>query len=442
MTEWKQFFKGKRVTVVGLGLLGKRLGDITFLSECGAEVLVTDLKSAEELALSIEKLKGYKSIKYALGGHRFEDFENRDFILKGQGTPFDSPYILHARQKGIPIEMDESLFVKLAPKAKIIGVTGTRGKSTTTLLIYEILKKSGMRVHLGGNLKGMAALPLLKEIKDGDIVVFELSSWQLQGFGEAKISPNVSVFTNFMPDHMNYYKNDMEKYFADKYFIYKFQKQSDVLVLGTSMKDRIRGPKRKIVNTDIKDIPKGWNIQLKGEHNLENIACALAVARSLNISDDTSKEAVENFKSSPGRLELVKEVNGIKIYNDTNSSTPDATTVALRALGNSVKKNIVLIMGGSDKNLSFGDLYKYIIRYVKEVVLIPGNGTDRISPDLQRLKISLRVEKDLKHVVEKAYSLSKPGDVLLFSPAFASFGMFDNEYDRGEKFLEIVKELK
>ncbi len=441
MADFREFFKGKKVTVVGLGLLGKRLGDITFLSECGAEVLVTDLKTEKELAPSIEKLKRYKSIKYALGGHRMEDFENKDFILKGQGTPMDSPYILHAKEKGIPIEMDESLFVKLAPKVKVIGVTGTRGKSTTTLLIYDILKGSGMRVHLGGNLKGMAALPLLKEIKEGDAVVFELSSWQLQGFGEDKVSPYISVFTNFMPDHMNYYKNDMEAYFKDKSYIYKFQNKNDVLVLGPQMKDMVKVAPGKIIHADVSNVPK-WAIKLKGEHNLENIACAIEVARALNIKNEVIKDAVEKFEAPAGRLELVKEINGVKIYNDTNSCTPEATTVALRALGNSVKKNIVLIMGGSDKNLSFADLYKYILRYVKEVVVIPGNGTDRILPDLKRLKVSLHTEPDLQAVVTKAYSLTKAGDIILLSPAFTSFGMFANEYERGDKFMEIIKSLK
>ncbi|OGI95841.1 UDP-N-acetylmuramoylalanine--D-glutamate ligase [Candidatus Nomurabacteria bacterium RIFCSPLOWO2_01_FULL_42_17] len=434
MQNYKEFFKNKKVTVVGLGLLGKRLGDITFLSECGAEVLVTDLKNADELAPSLEKLKGYKNIKYSLGGHKFEDFENKDFILKGQGTPFDSPYILHAKERGIPIEMDESLFAKLAPKVKIIGVTGTRGKSTTTMLIYQILKTSGARVHLGGNLKGLAALPLLKEVKDGDVVVFELSSWQLQGFREAKISPHISVFTNFMPDHMNYYKNNLKQYFGDKSYIYKFQKKGDVLVLGPSMKGKAREVKSKIVNASIKNISKSWKIKLRGKHNLENIACAVEVAKVLKIKEEIIKNTVENFKAITGRLELVKTIHGVDIYNDTNSTTPEATIAAL----NSFSKKVILIMGGMDKELDVKKLRAVLVEKTKKVFLTPGSGSEKI----KNKKINLQKVADLKEAVKEAIKQAKAGDVILFSPAFASFNMFKNEYDRGDKFMKIVKNLK
>lgn len=433
MTDFRSYFKGKKVTVVGLGLLGKRLGDIAFLSECGAEVLVTDFKSGKELAPSIEKLKKYKNIKYVLGEHRFEDFENRDFILKGQGVALDSPYIAHARAKGVPIEMDESLFAKLAPKVKIVGVTGTRGKSTVTMLIYEILKAGGMQVHLGGNIKGTAALPLLKEVKDGDIVVLELSSWQLQGFGEAKISPHISVFTNFMPDHMNYYKNDMKQYFSDKEYIYKFQKSNDVLVLGQSMKGLVKNAKSKIINTDKDDIPKDWQIKLKGEHNLDNIACAIEAAKVLGVPGSTIQKVLENFGAISGRLELVKNVRGVDIYNDTNSTTPEATLAAL----NSFSQKVILIMGGMDKGLDIKKLESILPEKTKKVLLLPGSGGDKI----QNKKINLQKVADLKEALDEAMKEALKGDVMLFSPAFASFNMFKNEYDRGEKFMEIVKNL-
>jgi|SRR3989338_1721466 len=449
MQDFRAFFKNKKVTVVGLGLLGKRLGDIAFLAECGAHVLVTDIKTAKELAPSVKKLKKYKNIKYVLGEHRFQDFENKDFILKGQGVALDSPYIAHARKHGVPIEMDESLFVKLVKKlslqVKIIGVTGTRGKSTTTVLIYEILKSSGLPVHLGGNIRGTAALPLLKEVKKGDIIVFELSSWQLQGFGEAKISPDISVFTNFMPDHMNYYKNDLKKYFGDKSYIYKFQKNKDMLVLGPQMKGKIKNKNSKIINAHVKDIPGSWQVgmqkeHLRGEHNLENITCAVAVARILKVPEKIIKNTVENFKGISGRLEFVKTINGVDIYNDTNSCTPEATSAGLQTLGK--KKNIILIMGGTDKNLELKNLVKDVKKYAKAVVLIPGNGTDRIRKDFQATKLPIYEKKNLKEITEKAFVLADKGDIILFSPAFTSFGMFNNEYDRGDKFMKIVKSLK
>lgn len=431
MNDFRQFFKGKKVTVVGLGLLGKRLGDIAFLAECGAEVLVTDLKPASELVSSIDKLKKYNNIKYVLGEHRFEDFDSCDFVLKGQGVALDSPYIEYARGKGIPIEMDESLFAKLAPKVKIIGVTGTRGKSTTTVLIYEILKAAGLRVFLGGNIFGTAALPLLKEVKDWDVVVFELSSWQLQGFGEAKISPNISVFTNFMPDHMNYYANNLKKYWKDKSYIYKFQKQGDILVLGPSMRGKIKNTKSKIINVQIKDLPKS---NLFGKHNLENIACAVEVARILKIKEEIIKDTVENFRAIPGRLELVESISGVDIYNDTNSTTPEATIAAL----NSFQKKVLLIMGGMDKGLKVNNLNKILSKKTKKIFLTPGSGSEKVKSK----NTVIQKMENLEVAVRQAFREATEGDIILFSPAFASFNMFKNEYDRGDQFIKIIKQLK
>jgi len=438
MVDFRQYFKGKKVTVVGLGLLGKRLGDIAFLAECGAEVLVTDLKSSSELKPSLLKLRKYQNIKYVLGEHRLEDFENKDFILKGQGVALDSPYIEHARKNGIPIEMDESLFAKLAPEVKIIGVTGTRGKSTVSILIFNILKEAGLRVHLGGNILGTAALPLLKKVKSGDFVVLELSSWQLQGFGEAKISPHISVFTNFMPDHMNYYKDDLKQYFSDKSFIYKFQKKDDILILNKNLKSKVGRVKSKMVVIDNNIVPVSWKINLLGKHNLENIASAVTVAKLLEIKEEDIKKAVEKFESVPGRLQLAKKLNRnrsqIKIYNDTNSTTPEATIAAL----NSFSQKVILIMGGMDKGLDIKKLEAVLPEKTKKVLLTPGSGSEKII----NKKINIQKVADLKGAVREAIKQAKIGDIILFSPAFASFNMFINEYDRGEKFMEIVKKLK
>src|SRR3989338_3886621 len=379
MKNWREFFKKKKITVIGLGLLGRGLGDAIFLAEHGAELIVTDLRDEKTLAPSLAKLERYKDIRYTFGGHKLEDFRKRDFILKAAGVPLDSPYIAEARKNKIPIKMDASLFAKLMPKGIIlVGVTGTRGKSTTTALIYEILKerfkiydlrfknRKKPKVYRGGNLLSEATLPLLEKVKTGDIVVLELDSWQLQGFHDAEISPQVAVFTTFLDDHLIYYKGDTDRYFEDKVAIFKYQKSGDLLIAGERVAALI-GKSQVPVNGDFviakkEDVPKEWNIPIPGEHNLENIAYAIAVAKHFGISDKRAQKAVENFKAVPGRLEFVREVKGVRIYNDTNATPPDATIAGLKALScgslaSTVEARlpqnprIVLIMGGTDKGL-------------------------------------------------------------------------------------------
>ncbi|MEI6316438.1 MAG: UDP-N-acetylmuramoyl-L-alanine--D-glutamate ligase [bacterium] len=435
MDKAKAYFKGKKITVMGLGLLGKGLGDTIFLAQCGARLIVTDSKTKEQLATSIAVLKKFKNIKFVLGEHRLEDFENCDMILKAQGVPQDSIYIAHARKNKIPIRMDDELLISFLPKnVKVIGVTGTRGKTTVTSLIYHILKKAGKRVHLGGNIRGVATLSLLPKIKSGDIVVLELSSWQLQGFGESKISPHVSVFTNFMPDHMNYYKNNLDDYFADKAFIFKYQKEGDTLVIGESLtKKTPKKFKGNLIVSNKNTVPKNWKLQIVGEHNIENVALAIDAVRALKIPMAKIKSGVESFKAVEGRLQLVKNIKGISIYNDNNSTTPEATIVALKSFP---RKQIVLIMGGADKNLDTTELLKTAEECAHTVILLPGTGSEKImNEDFYRAE-------NLKDALETAFKSADKGDVVLFSPGFASFGLFKNEYDRNDQFLKLVKGLK
>ena len=442
------YFKGKKITIMGLGLLGRGVGDAKFFAEKGADLIVTDLKKPEELKDSLDILKKFKNIKFVLGGHRIEDFRKRDFILKAAGVPLDSSFVSEARINKIPVEMDASLFAKLADGVKIVGVTGTRGKTTTTTLIYEILKrangKTGKKVFLGGNIRGTATLPLIKEAKTGDIVVLELDSWQLQGFGEAKISPHIAVFTNLMDDHLNYYKGDKNLYLEDKAQIFLNQKQEDFLIVGPGAVEAVekysKRIKSKIVFAD-PEIIKSWNVRLIGKHNMENIAMALDAARSLGVADAVSKKVIEEFQGVSGRMEMIRDYKGIKIFNDTTATTPDATLAALRALGGERNAGkIVLIMGGTDKNLDTSELMKSLNKYCKAVVFLAGTGTDKLNVADKRSKI-VKAES-LKEAVEKALGFSKKGDIILFSPAFASFGMFKNEYDRGDQFNEIIKNLK
>ena len=461
MQNYKKQFKGKKITVMGLGLLGRGIGYTKFLAECGADLIVTDLKTKEQLASSLKVLSKFKNIKYTLGEHKLEDFNDRDMIMKAAGVPLDSIYIQEAKKNGIPVEMDVSLFAKTAPEVMVIGVTGTRGKSMTTTLIYEILhaneKFLKRSVHIGGNLRGVATLPLLKKVKIGDILVCELDSWQLQGFGEAKISPSISVFTTFMMDHMNYYKDDMEKYFGDKANIFKYQKKDDTLVILPDMKklikkeaksNKVGSPdasveafrvKGKLVVTDRKEVD-AWKFNVKGDHHRNNLACAVKVAEVLGIPEVKIKKVVSKFKGLEGRTQLLQTYKGIKIYNDNNATTPEATIAGIEALKTN-KKNIILICGGADKGLLLENFVKTVNENCKSVVMIPGTGTERLNKNYE-IKIKNEVGRDLKDIIKSAFSQAKKGDIILFSPAFASFGMFNNEYERNDLFMKIIKKLK
>lgn len=460
MQDYKKYFKDKKITVMGLGILGRGMGYTKFLAECGADLIVTDLKNKEQLATSIKSLSKYKNIKFVLGKHRLEDFKWRDMIVKAAGVPLDSIYIREAKNNNIPIEMDVSLFSKLASSVKIIGVTGTRGKSITTTLIYKILKDNekllNTKVYLGGNLRGVATLPLLKKVKEGDILVCELDSWQLQGFGDLKISPYISVFTSFMSDHMNYYKDSMKKYFNDKVNIFKYQNKNDYLIIRPGMKKFInkKDVKGKLVVVNLRKIAD-WKFSVLGIHHRENLACAVEVAKILKISETKIKKSVKEFKDLEGRIQLLKVYKGIKIYNDNNATTPEATIAGIESLINLPRtrfganpeagfrqyRNIILICGGANKNLQLNNFVKVINKYCKSLVFIPGTGTEELIKNY-KLIIPNEIGKDLKDVVDRALIQSKKGDIILFSPAFASFGMFNNEYERNDLFMKIIKKLK
>jgi len=444
INNFGKFFKGKKITVMGLGILGRGLGYTKFLAECGADLIVTDLKTKKQLATSIKALESFKNIKFILGEHKLWDFRDRDMIIKAAGVPTDSIYIQEARKNKIPVEMDVSLFAKCAPETIIVGVTGTRGKSMTTALIYEILSKNlkNKKVYLGGNVRGVATLPLLEKVKPGDVLVCELDSWQLQGFGEAKISPHISVFTSFMPDHMNYYKDSMKEYFADKANIFKYQKSGDVLIVRPHVKKIIpKKIKSKLIVADVKNITD-YKFVVPGEHQRENLACAVEVARQFKIPISKIKQTVKNFKGLEGRLQYVRAIKGVKIYNDNNATTPEATTAGVRALSENKKEGrIILIGGGADKNLELGLYVNVVNTFCKALVLIPGTGTNKLISNFKFL-IPKKNAKDLKEAVKTALGLASRGDVILFSPAFASFGMFNNEYERNDLFMKIINKLK
>ncbi len=439
MHGFETAFKGKKITMLGLGLLGRGVGDAEFLASCGAILTVTDRKSEAELASSLEKLRQYPNITFHLGGHRTEDFTSADMVIKAAGVRIDSSEVAAAKKAGVPVAMSTALFAKYAMEggARIVGVTGTRGKSTISHMIFHCLKAAGKKAFLGGNVRGVSTLSQLPHIEKGDIAVLELDSWQLQGFGDLEISPHVAVFSNLMPDHQNYYRN-MDEYFADKANIFKYQNSGDTLIIGESVKDRVRSTRPPVEPTVPGDLPKDWRIRVPGSHNRHNASLAASALLALGLTAQQIQMGLESFDGVEGRLQLVAEKSGVRIYNDNNATTPEATIAALRALGTDAR-NIVLIAGGADKGLPLDELAHEVRKTCKAVFLLEGTGTVFLKEKLPEAPVL----HSLEDAVQSAFGAAEPGDTVLFSPAFASFGPppggFKNEYDRNDQFISLVK---
>jgi UDP-N-acetylmuramoylalanine--D-glutamate ligase len=430
--------EGKKVTVMRIGLLGRGVGDAAFLARNGAKVLVVDDAPQKEMQASVDALRQYENISFKFGPYDLEDFRHADFILKGAGTPLDAPEIVEAEAYGVPVKMSASWFMGLSG-LPVVGVTGTRGKSTVTHMLHEILGEAKVPVLLGGNVRGVSTLALLDEATPDHLALFELDSWQCQGFGDEKKSPHLAVFTTFMPDHMNYYKDDMELYLRDKANIFLYQNERDTLVLGQqcaqlveeSFSNRMLGTR---IVADEHSLPEAWKLSIPGVHNRYNAALALVAARTLSIPDDVSRKALESFKGVPGRMELVRTVGGVSYYNDTTATTPDATVAALHALP---KGKTILIAGGSDKGLVMDEVVAELPLYAKQVLLLAGTGTDTIKEQVEHAGVYTSMDE----AVRAASASAQEGDSVVLSPAFASFGMFKNEYDRGDQFTAIVQTL-
>ncbi len=453
--RYEALFSGRRITQMGLGVLGRGVGDAEYLATCDATLTVTDLKSESALAPSVERLKRYRNVRFRLGEHRMDDFEGCDLVLKGAGVPFDSAHIAHARTRGVPVDMSASLFARIAG-VPLVGITGTRGKSTITHLLHAILRAEGRETLLGGNVVGVSNLALLESVSPRSVGVFELDSWQCQGFGEVRsiehprvtqgpLSPTLAVFASFMPDHMTYYRGDMERYLADKAQIFLHQRESDILVVGRQALDALKPYRSRmrgmVTVADASDVPRGWRLRILGEHNRYNVGIAVATARAFGVDDETIQGAVEAFEALPGRLELVREVEGVRYYNDTNATTPDAVAASLTALDPDHVRNTVLIAGGVSKGLDVSPLASVIRTGAKHTVLLPGSGTDALLETSSLSTSTYTLAPSLAEALACAREKAETGDVIILSPGYASHNLFKHEYDRGEQFVALVRSL-
>lgn len=465
MTSFKDKYSGKKVLIFGLGLNDGGVGMAEFFVRQGAEVTVTDGKTAEELETSLKKLSKYKGIKYRLGEHVKKDFLENDIIIRNPAIKPGNKWLEIAKKAGKQIEMEMSLFHKLAP-CPIVGITGTKGKSTTTTLIYLFLKqKYGKKVLLAGNI-GKSAIRELPNLKEDNIVVLELSSYQLDAMGRSSVSPDVAVITNIFQDHINWH-GSMEEYIDAKMNIFRYQRSKDVAIVNID-DDRITkfvdddDINANLITYSLKDSQADFfmddvgmlferdevltvvdRIPLQGRHNRYNISAAVAAARSLEIKRDDIENVLWDFKGVEFRQQFIREIKGIRFINDTTATTTEAVVAALNYFGKKYSGNIIMISGGVDKDLDYGVITDLMEKHLKALVLLNGSASEKINDALGKTDLdTYAFFNDFKKAVHQAYDIAESGDLVILCPGAASFNMFANEFDRGRQFNEIVDAIE
>lgn len=458
---------------MGLGSWGGQIGAARFLAEHNAQVIVTDIKKSEELVESIAQLQKYSNIQFFLGRHRIEDFQNADCIIKSAGIPDSNKYLQIAIKNKIPIKTDISIFFELTPTNEIIGITGTKGKSTIASMVYSIISKAKKNVFFGGNIgKGGSIVEELDRMNNESIVILELSSWQLESVALLAKSPKYALITNLFPEHLNYYSS-FDSYVGAKKNIFKFQSKNDYLVLNyddplvrsfqSQTKSQVffystssysKGIDTYCVNKEIyfrgDKVMSLGSQRLLGDHNISNILGATTLVKLLHIKNPLISSAVNSFEPIFGRLQLISELNEVKFYNDTASTNPYSTICALNSFDGNGSR-IILIAGGMDKNLNYKELAEVILEKVSVLILFEGSASKKILNEINFLQQQREETREMvifdnissmKEAVEIAAGLAKKGDIVLMSPASASFNMFKNEKERGESFIAEVSKIK
>jgi UDP-N-acetylmuramoylalanine--D-glutamate ligase len=427
----------KRITVAGLGRFGGGIAVTQWLCKRGAKVLVTDLDPAEKLRDSLRQLQGLP-VEFRLGGHRESDFTDTDLVVASPAIPPDNLFLAAAKSKGVPITTEIRLFIERCPTI-ILGVTGTKGKSTTTTLLGKMLSTK-FTTWVGGNI-GKSLLLDLEKIKSEDLVVLELSSYMLEHLREARWSPHIAVVTILLPDHIPWHKT-AEAYFDSKKNILRYQKPDDWLVLNEddpSTAGLAREAQGKTLLFGLQN-RRWFELKLPGTHNQLNAQGAFAAASIMGIDWDDAERAIRDFSALPHRLQFVHESAGVRYYNDSNATIPDAAIAALESFPS---KKVIQIIGGSDKGLEVTDLCAALIQHAKAVLCIGQTGTaiaEILEQSSSQSAPAIYRCGDLATAMTIARQIATKGDVVLLSPGFASFGQFVNFEQRGEEFTRLAKQ--
>jgi UDP-N-acetylmuramoylalanine--D-glutamate ligase len=451
MSDNRYDFTGKTILVMGLGRFGGGVDAAMFAVAAGAKVIITDLANAEQLRNSINRLKEFTDIEFHLGSHNTNDFQQADIIIANPAVPDDNEFLEIAREHNRFVTSQINIFFELC-SAQIIGITGANGKSTTTALTTHLLKNTNYKqVWLSGNIGNQPLLTVLDQINPDDLVVLELSSFQLEQLAQIQKAPKVALLTNLTPNHLDRY-GTFEDYFAAKENIFKFQELEDKTpaVSIFNAEDKIaaewfekysKDSGRTCIKFSTNDInPEIRNsFPLPGRANLSNLAAAAAIAKYFGIDDETIKKSLPDFKALPHRLELVKKINGICWYNDSKATTPQSAITALDAFDSPV----IIIAGGYDKNISFDELGQKIAQKAKAAILI-GQTALKIADSIKNCpqnKAKIKRAGSLSEAVQMSDQLADNGDIVLLSPACASYDMFENFEQRGQEFIKLVRQI-
>ena len=456
MTNWT----GKHVLILGAARQGLALA--RWLSRHGANVTLNDSRHEEDLA-SARKSLADTNVTWAVGGHPLELLDTTEVLCISGGVPLTLPIVEEAIKRGILLSNDSQIFMEVVP-CKTVGITGSAGKTTTTTLVGNMAKLAkGDHAFIGGNI-GDPLINYVDDMKAEDLAVLELSSFQLD---QMTISPNIAAILNITPNHLDRH-GTMEAYTNAKARILEFQSANDTAILGRddkgawSLKNRVKG---NLLSFSLQDLDEGLNgtylhdgllslrdgfayipllmrekVQLRGDHNIANVLAAFAIGHAAGFKLDDMLEAVEEFRGVPHRLEWVRELNGVRWYNDSIATAPERAAAAVHAFS----EPIVLMLGGRDKNLPWGDLAKLIHERVDHVVLF-GEAGEMIQNAITAYSgvgtVDVHRAATLKEAVTLAAEVASAGDVVLLSPGGTSFDEFKDFAERGEAFRKWVSEL-
>ena len=443
-------FTNNKILILGFARSGYEAAK--FLAKRGNEVILNDMKTDHEQE-KIDELESL-GVKIVLGSHPDDLLDKTfDYLIKNPGVPIDHKYVLKARELGIEVINEVEMAFRLLPKdVKFVGITGTNGKTTTTTLIYEMLIKDGKRAHLTGNI-GYPLIGFLDKLKPGDIIVMETSCQQLENL--TKFNPDIAVMTNLSEAHIDFLKS-YENYKRVKCKIFQNHDKHNIAVLNHEDKEvmestknikstkKFFSSKEKVDGSYIKDdaiyyydekIIDLKDIRLIGTHNYENIMAAILVVKEFGVKNESIARLLKEFTGVEHRMEFVRELNGVKVYNDSKATNIKATQIAL----SSFKTPVIILLGGLDRGHDFFELKDYM-KEVKHIVAL-GECRDRVESFAKELGIPCTKVETLKEAVPAAYKQAKKGDTILLSPASASWDQYKCFEDRGDEFKKLVNEL-